>query len=450
MGIRNKLFVIFLSTFLVLTLAASGFYYLSFLRSLETYLDERQQAQVERLADHLGLLYQQRGGWQFLVDDPRQLKRLYRLAGDRDDDRDNRRDHRHLQLLDAHKQRLLGPPAPAKFRSEIAVRNGGTTVGYLTYPDQEAIRDKLDQRFMGRQLRFIVWMLCVGVGLSLLVSWLLARHLVAPIIALSNHTRDLQEGHYSARLETRRRDELGTLTEQVNQLAQRLDQGQQARQRWFSDIAHELRTPVAILQGELEAISDGIRPLSPESIKSLEGEVAQLTHLINDLHDLALADGGNLRYQFHREDLADLLNEVVDSYRNSFAQQAISLETRLPEQAVIDMDPVRIRQLLDNLLQNSLKYTARDGTLSITLAHLGNQWELLIEDSAPGVPDDALPRLFDHLYRVESSRNRRTGGTGLGLAICQRIVEAHGGTIGAEHSPLGGVRIRITLPGEAP
>lgn len=450
MGIRNKLFVIFLSTFLVLTLAASGFYYLSFLRSLETYLDERQQAQVERLADHLGLLYQQRGGWQFLVDDPRQLKRLYRLAGDRDDDRDSRRDHRHLQLLDAHKQRLLGPPAPAKFRSEIAVRNGGTTVGYLTYPDQEAIRDKLDQRFMGRQLRFIVWMLCVGVGLSLLVSWLLARHLVAPILALSNHTRDLQEGHYSARLETRRRDELGTLTEQVNQLAQRLDQGQQARQRWFSDIAHELRTPVAILQGELEAISDGIRPLSPESIKSLEGEVAQLTHLINDLHDLALADGGNLRYQFHREDLADLLNEVVDSYRNSFAQQAIRLETHLPEQAVIDMDPVRIRQLLDNLLQNSLKYTARDGTLSITLAHLGNQWELLIEDSAPGVPDDALPRLFDHLYRVESSRNRRTGGTGLGLAICQRIVEAHGGTIGAEHSPLGGVRIRITLPGEAP
>ncbi len=272
----------------------------------------------------------------------------------------------------------------------------------------------------------------------------------APILALSNHTRDLQEGHYSARLETRRRDELGTLTKQVNQLAQRLDQGQQARQRWFSDIAHELRTPVAILQGELEAISDGIRPLSPEFIKSLEGEVAQLTHLINDLHDLALADGGNLRYQFHRDDLADLLGEVVDSYRNSFAQQTISLETRLPEQAVVDMDPVRIRQLLDNLLQNSLKYTASGGTLSISLTQRPDNWELLIEDSAPGVPDDALPRLFDHLYRVESSRNRRTGGAGLGLAICQRIVEAHGGTIGAEHSPLGGVRIRITLPGEAP
>jgi two-component system sensor histidine kinase BaeS len=178
--------------------------------------------------------------------------------------------------------------------------------------------------------------------------------------------------------------------------------------------------------------------------------VAQLTHLINDLHDLALADGGNLRYQFHRDDLADLLVEVVDSYHNSFSQQSISVETRIPSHAIIDMDPVRIRQLLDNLLQNSLKYTSSGGTLSLSLTHPGDHWELLLEDSAPGVPDEALPRLFDHLYRVESSRNRRTGGTGLGLAICQRIVEAHGGSMDAEHSPLGGVRIRITLPGEAP
>ena len=159
---------------------------------------------------------------------------------------------------------------------------------------------------------------------------------------------------------------------------------------------------------------------------------------------------GNLRYQFHRDDLADLLGEVVDSYRNSFSQQSISLETHLPDRAVIDMDPVRIRQLLDNLMQNSLKYTASGGTLSLSLTQQSGQWELLVDDSAPGVPDDALPRLFDHLYRVESSRNRRTGGAGLGLAICQRIVEAHGGTIAAAHSPLGGVRICITLPGGAP
>jgi len=431
MGIRNKLFLIFLGTFLVLIVAASGFYYLSFVRSLDTYLDERQQSQVERLANHLGTLYQQQGSWQFLRDDPRRLKRLYWLAGDREEGKDDRGDHRHLQLLDARK------------------RVHHRIVGYLTYPDQEAIRDKLDRRFMGRQLRFALWMLCVGLGLSLLVSWLLARHLVAPILALSRHTAELQEGNYDSRLASDRRDELGTLTRQVDQLAERLDQGQQARQRWFSDIAHELRTPVAILQGELEALCDGIRPLNQENLKGLESEVAQLTHLINDLHDLALADGGNLRYQFRQEDLSSLVEEVLDSYRGAFAQRDITCKITLPDQAVIQQDPVRLRQLLDNLFQNSLKYTADGGELAVSLnQQKDDTWLLVVDDSAPGVPDDALPKLFDHLYRVESSRNRRTGGAGLGLAICLRIVEAHGGTVHAEHSPLGGVRILISLPGD--
>ncbi|MCG8392701.1 MAG: ATP-binding protein [Pseudomonadales bacterium] len=453
MGIRNKLFLIFLATFLVLTLAASGFYYLSFVRSLRTYLDERQQAQVERLADHLGTLYAQQGNWRFLQEDPRRLKRLYWLAGDRDEERDSRDgkgrdkdDHRHLQLLDAHKRRLLGPPAPPKFRLEIPIAFNNRVVGFLTYPDQEAIRDKLDQRFMGRQLRFVVWMLCVGTGLSLLVSWLLARHLVAPILALSRYTHDLKEGHYGARLTTARRDELGTLTQQVNQLAERLEQGQQARQRWFSDIAHELRTPLAILRGELEAITDGVRPLTPEAIRALESEVAQLTHLINDLHDLALADGGNLRYQFHRVDLASLLEDTLESYQGTFEQHGIQIRSDISGPAPLDLDPIRIRQLLDNLLQNSLKYTAENGSLEISLRASQGQWQLVLQDSAPGVPDEALPRLFDHLYRVESSRNRRTGGAGLGLAICQRIVEAHGGTIEAAHSALGGLRITLVLP----
>jgi two-component system sensor histidine kinase BaeS len=451
MGIRNKLFLIFLGTFLVLIVAASGFYYLSFVRSLDTYLDERQQSQVERLADHLGTLYQQQGSWQFLRDDPRRLKRLYWLAGDREEDKDDRGNHRHLQLLDAHKRVLIGPPAPAKYRIDVPIQGGRHTVGYLTYPDQEAIRDKLDRRFIGRQLRFALWMLSVGLGLSLLVSWLLARHLVAPILALSHHTRELQEGDYSSRLASNRRDELGTLTRQVDQLAERLDQGQQARQRWFSDIAHELRTPVAILQGELEALCDGIRPLNQENLKGLEGEVAQLTHLINDLHDLALADGGNLRYQFRREDLSSLVEDVLDSYRSAFAQRDITCRTTLPDQALLQQDPVRLRQLLDNLFQNSLKYTADGGELAISLTRQKDgAWLLTVDDSAPGVPDDALPKLFDHLYRVESSRNRRTGGAGLGLAICQRIVEAHGGTLHAQHSPLGGVRIQISLPGDAP
>lgn len=448
MGIRNKLFLIFLGTFLILTLAASGFYYLSFVRSLDSYLDERQQEQVVRLAEHLGTLYEQNGSWAFLLDDPRRLGRLYRLAGEDDQGPGQRGESRHLQLLDPQKSVLIGRPAPPRLRSEIPVQARGELVGYLTHPNQDAIRDKLADRFRDRQRGFMSWMVAVGVGLSLLVSWLLARHLVAPLLALTRHAHTLQEGDYSTRLADPRKDELGVLSRQLDQLAERLEQGQQARQRWFSDIAHELRTPVAILKGELEALVDGVRPLNREAILALESETGQLAHLIDDLHDLALADGGNLRYQFQHHDLAALIRDVLDSYQHPLEQHNLTLETRLPEQALALLDPVRIRQLLDNLLQNTVKYTHDGGQLRVLLQQDNSQWRLVVEDSAPGVPDDALPQLFDHLYRVDSSRNRRTGGAGLGLAICRRIAQAHGGTLNAEHSPLGGVQIILTLPGE--
>lgn len=450
MGIRNKLFLTFLGTFVVLIVAASGFYFLAFEQSLRKYIDERQQAQVERLADHLGVLYSQRGSWDFLLSDPRVLGRLYWLAGDRNADtgpgkRDRHDAPRHLSLLAPDQRPLLGPPPPKQFSRLVPIRTDNELVGWLAFPDQEAIRDKLDRRFQERQLNFAGWMALVGLALSLLVSWLLARHLVAPVTALSVHTRMLREGDYQTRLGSRRRDELGELIRHVDSLGERLDQGQKARQRWFSDIAHELRTPLSVLQGELEAVVDGVRPLNHETIASLESEVRQLTHLVNDLHDLALADAGNLRYHFTALDLDALCEDAVDAVRPALARRRIRLRTDL-QPARVNGDPVRLRQLLDNLLQNSLKYTDDGGEVQLTLGADGGDWRLTLNDSAPGVPDDALPKLFDHLYRVESSRNRQTGGAGLGLAIARRIVEAHGGTMTADHSPLGGLRITVRLP----
>lgn len=451
MGIRNQFFLSFLGTFLVLILAASGFYYFSFQQSLDQYLDERQEAQVERLAEHLAVAYAQNGGWNFLVRNPRLLERLYWLAGERARPGDNKPGHhphhQPLGLLGPDKHRLIGPPAPKSLSKEVPIMLNGQPVGWLTYPDQDAIRDKLDRRFQARQLRFVSWMALVGLALSLLVSWLLARRLVGPISALTGHTRRLREGDYDSRLESRRRDELGELIRHVDSLGQRLDQGRRARQRWFSDIAHELRTPLSVLQGELEALVDGIRPTTPESIAALEAQVRQLTHLVNDLHDLALADAGNLRYHFTPLDLDALCEDALDAVRPSLARRRITVRTELAP-ARVTGDPVRLRQLLDNLLQNSLKYTDPDGELHLTLNSEGDHWRLTLNDSAPGVPDDALPRLFDHLFRVESSRNRETGGAGLGLSICQRIVEAHGGTIVADHSPLGGLRVTVRLPRE--
>src|SRR5699024_2269588 len=163
----------------------------------------------------LSVAYVRHGGWHFMVENPQLLNRLYWLAGEREGnisatDQRHRKGHDHhhpLGLLRPNHRRLLGAPPPRGLRKQIPIQVRGHAVGWLTYPDQDAIRDKLDRRFQARQRRFVGWMALVGLGLSLLVSWLLARHLVGPISALTKHTRQLREGDYQVRLQSRRRDE---------------------------------------------------------------------------------------------------------------------------------------------------------------------------------------------------------------------------------------------------
>ena len=225
-----------------------------------------------------------------------------------------------------------------------------------------------------------------------------------------------------------------------------LAQNTTARQRWFADISHELRTPLAVLSGEIDAVLDGVRPLDRERIVSLQQEVLHLQRLVDDLYVLARADLGALHYRKHAFDLATLLRERVDAAQPGFAQAGLAVDAQLPESLEFVGDEDRLQQLVDNLLANSRRYTAAGGTVRIALAVRGRHAELVVEDSAPGVPEAALPRLFDHLFRVDAARSRAAGGAGLGLAIGKRIVEAHGGRVAATHSALGGLRVTVSLP----
>jgi two-component system sensor histidine kinase BaeS len=242
-------------------------------------------------------------------------------------------------------------------------------------------------------------------------------------------------------------DELGRLAGDFNAMALTLEMNEKARRQWLADISHELRTPLAVLQGEIEALLDGIRTVTPETIRSLHAETLRLNRLVNDLYQLSLSDLGTLSY--HKEDLdpAVVLRDSVDSFRSEFDRKSIRLEADIPDRtdATVFADPERLSQLFANLLDNSLKYTDAGGMLVVRLRGGSNGVTVEFEDSAPGVPGEALGRLFDRLYRVEGSRARESGGAGLGLAICKNIVEAHAGTITAQASPRGGILIRIVL-----
>jgi two-component system sensor histidine kinase BaeS len=205
---------------------------------------------------------------------------------------------------------------------------------------------------------------------------------------------------------------------------------------------------LAVLHAELEALRDGVRSLTPDAVRSLQAEVATLTALVNDLYDLALVDAGEATYQQEPVDLAELVHMALHAFAQRFAQRDITVDTKGVSSAPVMVrgDSRRLTQLLNNLLENTHRYTDPGGRVEVALRGTTDGALLQIEDSAPGVPADLLPRLFERLFRVETSRNRASGGAGLGLSLCRSIVDAHHGEISASASALGGLKMQIRLP----
>ncbi|RYZ93779.1 MAG: histidine kinase, partial [Moraxellaceae bacterium] len=217
--------------------------------------------------------------------------------------------------------------------------------------------------------------------------------------------------------------------------------------QWVADISHELRTPIAVLQAELEAVEDGVRPLDKETVTRLIKHSQRLKHLVNDLYELSLTDLGGMTYRKNTMDLAVLLQESVTSMQPQFLSHNIDIQLLLPNAAAIIFgDHNRLQQLFVNLLKNSLQYTNAPGITQVSLKLDNQQAIICIEDTAPGVADEHHEKLFERLYRADSSRHRTTGGAGLGLSICRNIVTAHEGKITTSNSELGGLKITISLP----
>jgi len=464
-GIRLKLFLTLFTALCAVVLAMVLLMQWSFDRGFRRYVDTLEQERLARLADGLENDYAESGSWDFVRRAPeswqrlvlqsavhgdipppgRMARRMARSEGRGEPPPPHSFDAR-VFLFDADRQPLAGHPGgEGGTLRELSL--AGRTIGYLGLLPHRQLIDQRQLRFVAEQKRaFLLIGLCFA-GMAALLSFPLARSLVRRIVLLAAGTHRLASGRFDTLIADDSGDELGQLARDFNALARTLAANETARRQWVADISHELRTPVAILRGEIEALRDGIRPATPEALASLQDETARLQRLIDDLHQLALADLGALSCRRESLDLTALLAEVGEDYRPLLARQRLELVLDLPPAAVVLRgDTQRLRQLCDNLLENALKYTDPPGRVELALALRGGKALLTLSDSAPGVPAEALPRLFDRLYRVESSRNRATGGSGLGLSICRAIVAAHNGTISAHPSPLGGVRIEVLLP----
>ena len=334
-----------------------------------------------------------------------------------------------------------GPSA----RRELVV--AGQTVGYLAVARALRPSDAMALAFLDQLKQSLAAIVAISVALSALAATLLARHFRQPVLRLAEGTRALAAGRYDTRLDIDRSDELGELADNFNRLAEKLESAERMRRDWVADTSHELRTPVSVLRAQIEAMIDGVRPASPENLAVLERQVMSLNRLVDELYVLARLDVGELEYRMAPVDAWALFTAEARAFTDKLQAAGLALSLGdAPATSIVQGDAGRLRQVVDNLLENSVRYTASGGEVRATASVDAGRVTLLLDDSAPGVPDEALSRLTERFYRVDASRSRKGGGSGLGLALVERIVQAHGGELAFSHSPLGGLRVAVSLP----
>jgi len=336
----------------------------------------------------------------------------------------------------------------AELESSIPLTVGGKTVGYLYALGGMGVNAYYGQQVLSRLNRGVLIAGLVAAGLGLVLAFGLAYTMLRPIRELTVAARKLAEGDLTQRVPIHGKDELATLGTTFNSMADSLQQAEESRRIMTADIAHELRTPLAVQRANLEALQDGVYPLTVENLNPVVEQNHLLTHLVEDLRTLALADAGQIILERIPTDLTSLAMRIVEHFQPQAASQQVSLGILPPGTPIplIPLDPIRVEQMLTNLLSNALRYTPPAGRIDIAITATPKVARLTVHDSGPGIPQDSLPFIFERFYRADKSRSRAEGGSGLGLAIARNLARAHGGDLTATNHASGGALFTLTLP----
>ncbi len=331
-------------------------------------------------------------------------------------------------------------------RQALPLEIDGVLIGYIAMSDETPL-DKPAQDFLNA-LQGAVWFgIAIALIVALLTAGLLTRGITAPVRSLTLAAEAISAGALESRAPVSGRDEIAILAQTFNTMAASLQQAEQSRQAQTADIAHELRNPLAILQGTLEALADGVYEPTLENIEPALDQVRTLNRLVEDLRTLALVDAGALRLDKQPINLTTFLQRVADAHRESFEGQDIKFHCTVPATALpIEADYERLTQVINNILGNVLRYVPAGGSVYIN-TNMDNRGVVVsVMDDGPGVKPSDLQHIFERFWRSDPSRSRETGGSGLGLTIAHRIVEAHNGRIWAEATPGGGLTLKFWLP----
>jgi signal transduction histidine kinase len=313
--------------------------------------------------------------------------------------------------------------------------------GVLELPDdfQEMLIDRVNNASLLAAL--------ISGTIAIILAFVLAGIMLKPIKGLTLAAVKMADGDLSQRVKINGGGELASLGESFNHMAKSLQDAEIRRMAMTADIAHELRNPLAIQRAHLEALQDGVLPVTPENLNSIAEQNQQLTRLVEDLRMLALAEAGQLALNKRMIDLSNFCQDTVQRFEPQANLKKITIKGNVSDQPVfVSADKERLQQIHDNLMQNALRYTPEGGWINLSL-NQGHGWaEITFHNNGPQISEEALSHLFERFYRADKARDRASGGTGLGLAIARQLAEAHGGRLTAANHPDGGVVFKLSLP----
>jgi signal transduction histidine kinase len=328
-----------------------------------------------------------------------------------------------------------------------AIKVDGRKVGTVLDAARAPALNDREAQYLANTNRAL-WLAALGaMVIAVFLGGVLARTLTEPVRDLTRAIQAMSRGELRQEVPVRSADELGMLTQAFNQMSAALTRSNELRRQQIADIAHDLRTPLTVITGYIEALRDGVLKPTPDRLEAINNEAQHLKRLVDDLRTLSLADAGELPMQ--RERLAPRV--LLDRLATAYAPQATACQIALavsaaPEVPDVVVDPERMAQVLGNLVTNALRHTPAGGRIDLSAQAQGTRVALVVADTGEGMPADVLPHVFDRFYRGDPARSQQNGESGLGLAIAKSIVEAHGGTIAATSTLGRGTTFTITLP----
>lgn len=454
MKLSKKLTLSFIFSILISIIIISFISNLMINNRFENYLAEEQQVKLQQICDEINDLYNKNGYvlYQREINSYASLENVTIEIRDLNDNilytSNNRNIMDPMGGMHRRMRRMHNIPEGNYVEKSYPLLEGNKEVGKLiigfidnAYLTESAMifKDTLTKSF------FISAIFTVLVGLG--TSTMLSKSLTSPLLEIRNTAVEMRKGNLNRKSNINTNTvEILELSDSINYLGETLAKQENIRKKYASDISHELRTPLATLKSHLEAIIDGIWEPSEEHLDVLMKEIDRLSSLVDDLKDSFKSEELELVLNKTKFNMSKEIDDIITTFTPLYTKEGFHIESAIEDNIEINMDRDKLKQIMYNLLSNSIKYLDKEGKVSVILKEDSNNVILKVIDNGIGIEEKYLPFIFDRFYRSDTSRNKNTGGTGLGLSIVKSIVEAHGGSIEIESKYEEGTKITILIP----